>query len=60
MRAEEVPVKPTNFRKPKTGDRLLRVRWANGDVSRHTYSAAQLRWSDTNHPFDIVGVEFAE
>lgn len=52
-------MKPTDFRKPRT-NRLLRVKFRNGEVSRHEYQAAQLRWSDTGSPWDIVAVQFGE
>lgn len=52
-------MKPTNFRKPRT-DRLLRVTFRNGVVSRWEYQAGQLRWDDSGHPFDIVAVAFGE
>ena len=42
-------------RMPVTGDRQLEVLFRNGEVSRFTYSAKQLRWSIENHPFDVVG-----
>lgn len=47
----------TNFRKPKTGERLLRVRFRNGMVSRFEYVAAALRWTDTGSDWDILEVE---
>lgn len=50
---------PTKFRQPRTGDRLLRVQFRNGLVSRWTYTAKQLRWSETGGDFDIIGVERA-
>lgn len=50
---------PTNFRKPKTGERLLRVKFRCGLVSRWEYTAAQLRWDDRGSPFDVVAVERA-
>jgi len=52
-------VKPTNFRKPKT-ERLLRVTFRNGVVSRHEYTAGQLRWDDRGSEWDIVAVQFGE
>lgn len=52
-------MKPTNFRKPRT-NRLLRVRFRNGEVSRHEYLASQIRWSDTGSAWDVVAVEFGE
>jgi hypothetical protein len=50
---------PTNFRTPRT-DRLLRVTFRNGEVSRHEYVVSQLRWSDTGHDYDITHVAFGE
>jgi hypothetical protein len=50
---------PTKFRKPKTGERLLRVQFRNGQVSRFSYRADQLVWKDRGWDFDIVGVERA-
>ena len=47
----------TKGRTPKTGEKQLRVIFRNGEVSKHTYSAKQLRWTDTGSPFDIVTVE---
>jgi hypothetical protein len=32
----------------------VRVRFANGRLSRETYKAGGLRWSRTGHPFDIT------
>lgn len=52
-------MKPTNFRKPRT-ERLLRVRFRNGETSRWQYTAAQLRWTDSGSPFDIIAVEYGE
>jgi hypothetical protein len=52
-------VTPTNGRTPRTGERQLRVRFANGLVSRHTYTAAQLVWKQRGWDFDIIGVEKA-
>jgi hypothetical protein len=50
---------PTHFRKPKTGDRLLKVTFRNGMVSRHSYKASQLIWSDRGWDFDVIAVERA-
>jgi hypothetical protein len=50
---------PTHGRKPKTGERLLKVKFRCGLVSRFTYTAAQLRWTETGSPFDIIEVERA-
>jgi hypothetical protein len=48
-------VTPTNGRKPKTGDKRLLVQFRNGQSG--TYTAAQLRWTDTGSDFDAVAVE---
>lgn len=50
---------PTNGRMPRTGEKDLRVMFRNGSVSKHTYRAAQLRWTVTGGDFDIVAVERA-
>ena len=47
---------PTNFRKPKTGERKLRVRFRNGQLSRFEYRADQLRWTDNGSDWDIIEV----
>ena len=46
---------PCRGKRPVTGERQLEVLFRNGSVSRFTYTAAQLRWSIENHPFDVVG-----
>jgi hypothetical protein len=51
---------PTNFRRPKTGERKLRVQFRNGRHSIHEYTVGQLRWTDTGSDWDIVGVEKAK
>ncbi len=38
---------------PRNTAILLAIEWANGLRDRHDYTAAQLRWSLTGHPFDI-------
>lgn len=48
---------PTNFRKPKTGDKPLLVKFRNGLESRWAYAADQLVWKDRGWDFDIVAVE---
>lgn len=48
---------PTKWRAPKTGEKKLRVQFRNGEISKWTYSAKQLRWTDTGSPFDIIAVE---
>jgi hypothetical protein len=46
----------TNGRTPRTGDRLLKVRFANGRESIHEYVARQLRWSRTGSEWDVAEV----
>jgi hypothetical protein len=50
---------PTNGRKPRTGDKLLRVQFRNERVSIHTYTAAQLRWTNSGDDWDVIAVERA-
>lgn len=50
-------MKPTHFRKPKTGDNLLRVQFRNGTIAKQVLTADGWRWTDTGHDFDIVAVE---
>lgn len=47
-------MKPTLGRKPRTGDKKLRVRFRNGETSRYAYPASALRWTDTGCEFDII------
>lgn len=47
----------TKGRKPKTGERPLRIQLKSGFVDmRNTYTADQLRWSDTGSGSDIAAV----
>jgi hypothetical protein len=42
---------------PVLPDTIVSVRWRNGEVSKHTYQAKQLRWQRFPRgetPFDIV------
>lgn len=49
---------PTQGRKPRTGERKLRVQFRCGYVDdRHEYTAAQLRWTDTGDSWDVVAVK---
>lgn len=52
-------MKPNNFRKPRTGDRPLRVQFRNGWIVG-PYTASQLVWEDRGWLSDIVAVEFAD
>lgn len=44
---------PNPGKRPRTGEKLLRIKWANGEESKHLYRADQLRWSITGHDFDV-------
>lgn len=46
----------TKGRKPRTGDKPLRLRFRNGVESRWTYKAAQIRWTDTGSDWDATEV----
>ena len=46
----------THGRKPRTGEKLLHIRFRNGLESRHTYTAAQIRWNDSGCEWDAVAV----
>jgi hypothetical protein len=46
---------PTKWKRPKTGEKPLMVRFRNG-VEGGPYVASALRWTDTDHPFDVVEV----
>lgn len=48
--------KPTEGRKPRTGEAKLQVRFRNGWVSKWTFTAKQLRWTHTGDDFDVVEV----
>ena len=52
-------MKPTQGRKPRTGEAKLRVQFRCGLVSRHAYTAEQLRWNETGCDWDVVAVERA-
>ncbi len=42
---------------PRTGDAMLNITFRCGLVKQ--YVARQLRWTDTDHAFDVVGYEVA-
>ena len=46
----------TRGRKPRTGDKPLRVKFANGQESRWEYTANQLVWKRRGWDFDVVAV----
>lgn len=61
MRRHDVPAAGfslTKGRKPRTGERPLWVQFAGGYVdTKHTYTAAQLRWDHTGSDWDIAAVK---
>lgn len=52
-------MKPTNGKRPRTGDRPLMVQFRNGWVVG-PYTADKLIWQDRGWESDIVAVEFAD
>jgi hypothetical protein len=52
----------TKGRRPKTGDKLLHLRFRNGLESKQPYRANMIRWeySDNNDPWDVTHVARAE
>lgn len=51
---------PTKWREPRTGDKQLRVTFRGTEkpeVSKWTYRARDLVWTDRGEPFDIVAFE---
>lgn len=46
---------PSQFRKPRTGDKPLMVEFRNGVIGG-PYTSSQIRWSDSGHDFDVVKV----
>jgi hypothetical protein len=46
---------PTKWSRPRTGEKPLMVEFRNGEVGG-PYTSGMLRWTDTDHPFDVVKV----
>jgi hypothetical protein len=46
----------TQGRKPRTGDKLLHLRFRNGLESAKAYQADKIRWTDTGDPWDVTHV----
>jgi hypothetical protein len=46
----------TNGRKPRTGDKLLLLKFRNGLESKKGYTANQIRWSQVGDPWDVIEV----
>lgn len=49
----------TDGRKPRSGEHLLKVKFANGMESAHACTADQLRWDRRGSEFDIVAARRA-
>lgn len=47
---------PTKGRTPRTGETQLEVQFRNGRISKHTYTAKQLRWTHTDDSHDVIAV----
>ena len=50
---------PSKFKKPRTGEAKLKVRYRCGWESKWEYRADQLVWDDRGDPWDIVAVKRA-
>lgn len=50
---------PTQGRTPRTGEAKLIVQFRCGYVCKWTYTAKQLRWTDTGDDWDVVAVRRA-
>lgn len=50
---------PTKWKRPRTGEKPLRVQWRTGELSKYTYTASQLIWDDRGWDHDIIAVEVA-
>lgn len=40
--------------RPNTRDRLLNLKFRNGEQSRFPYLASRIRWTDTGDDWDVV------
>jgi hypothetical protein len=47
---------PTKGRTPPTGERQLEIQFRTGAVSKWTYTAKQIRWTDTGDSHDVIAV----
>lgn len=45
---------PTNWKPPRTGDKKLRLKFRNGRISDHTYTARQINWADRSYDYDVT------
>ena len=53
---------PTKWKPPKTGEQQLRVTFRGTDkpeISKWTYRARDIRWSDKGEYFDVIAWEYA-
>lgn len=46
----------TQGRRPRTGDKLLHLRFRNGLESKRPYIAAQIRWDQVGDDWDVTHV----
>ncbi len=51
-------MKLTKGKRPRTGERKLRIQFRNGQTCEGV--AASYRWTDNGDPFDIVACEYAD
>lgn len=47
---------PTKWRRPRTGDTPLRVKFRNEVVSKEALPASKWNWEDRDYEFDIIEV----
>ena len=45
---------PTNWKPPRTGDALLKVKFRDGTTSKTAHPAAKWTWANRNYAFDII------
>lgn len=45
---------PTNWKPPPTGEKRLRLKFRNGQISKETYTARQIIWADRDWDFDVI------
>jgi len=51
-------MKATNGKRPRSGERELRVKYRNGMVDDRPRTARQMRWDNSGSDWDIVEVEY--
>lgn len=47
---------PTKWRRPRTGETLLRVKFRNGVESKEALPASKWNWEDRDFDWDIIEV----